>query len=192
MYATYIINVLPIKFLGWKSTHEKFYNNALDYSRFQVFGSLCFYEVLPTHDKLAPRSHKSIFLIFSLGQKGLKLYDLNIRKVIVSRNVQFFSNFPYKRVESMRKCEVTPDIKTQKDVPTKLRRSNKITGQPTWLKDYVTNLEISEQCSFLSKIVQIKEPCNYYEAAKDPLWVEAMQRELDALEEKYTRELCTL
>lgn len=46
--------------------------------------------------------------------------------------------------------------------------------------------------AFLSNIIEIKEPKDYAEAARDPKWVQAMQIELKALEDNGTWQLSQL
>lgn len=74
--------------LNWQSSSEKFNDKAPDYSRFQVFGSMCHYNVLPKGDKLQPRANKVVFLGFAMNQ-GYKVYDLTLQKTMVSKDVTF-------------------------------------------------------------------------------------------------------
>lgn len=77
-----------------------------------------------------------------------------------------------------------------------LRRSNRITKQPAYLTDYdcstkhqssaLVNLVSSNFLSpshlvLLSSISSYSEPSSYIEASKDPNWVLAMKKEIDAL-----------
>lgn len=93
-------------------------------------------------------------------------------------------------------------------VPT-IRRSTRGVKPPIWHKDYVTTTS-STRClypiasvvnytglspkyqSFVSKFSIESEPPNYSSAAKDARWVEAMQCEIQALEDNKTWELVEL
>ncbi|CAM8949458.1 unnamed protein product [Rhodiola kirilowii] len=89
------------------------------------------------------------------------------------------------------------------------RKSQRITKAPTWQKDYLCNNSIKvtsphnmskfltyEKCSpahqhFSSQISEVKEPKSFTQAAKDPKWLNAMQKEISALEINETWEITT-
>ncbi|KAL2246003.1 UNVERIFIED_CONTAM: Retrovirus-related Pol polyprotein from transposon TNT 1-94 [Sesamum indicum] len=95
--ATYIINRLPTPILKWKTPYEILYNKPVDYSHFKTFGCLCFAtNNLPNKTKFEPRAMKCVFLGYAMNQKGYKVYDLDKRITLVSRDVRFQENvFPY-------------------------------------------------------------------------------------------------
>lgn len=123
---------------------------------------------LPSRDKLNARTFKCIFLGYSNSQKGYKLYDLDIHKLIVSRDVTFYEDvFPYKDRQiddnqipiTIFENKVSDDLKSEsiveedtddnhEDVTTEqnettdanvpLRRSTRETRRPEWMEDYVT------------------------------------------------------
>ncbi|OIT00537.1 hypothetical protein A4A49_60071, partial [Nicotiana attenuata] len=85
-----------------------------------------------------------------------------------------------------------------------LRKSARTTKEPVWLQDYICNsrrrtvlqypmhnylthagFSVKHQ-SYLSKITSIREPLSYEEAASDPKWLDAMQKELNALKDNST------
>lgn len=56
--------------------------------------------VKPHKGKLAPRAEKYIFLGFSPGQKSYKLYSLDSRQIVVSRDVIFYKDiYPFQTTE---------------------------------------------------------------------------------------------
>jgi len=61
-----------------------------DLAHLRIFGSDCFYTV-PKHKtkKLDPRCRRAIFMGYSTQSKGYKLWDLESRKMIVSRDITF-------------------------------------------------------------------------------------------------------
>ncbi|KAG6420222.1 hypothetical protein SASPL_116742 [Salvia splendens] len=60
---------------------------ATDYDSLRIFGSIAYYHV--TESKLDPRAKKALFLGFSAGVKGYRLWCLESKKTIVSRDVTF-------------------------------------------------------------------------------------------------------
>lgn len=87
-----------------------------------------------------------------------------------------------------------------------LRKSTRTSKQPDWLKDFVTptsktamsaatitpQLVSSHFNCFLATIVPQTDPTFFHQAVKLPHWVEAMNAELQALEENKTWEVTTL
>nr|XP_016512869.1 PREDICTED: uncharacterized protein LOC107829880 [Nicotiana tabacum] len=93
-----------------------------------------------------------------------------------------------------------------------VRRSSRTSRPPIWLKNYVRadKATQSNSCrypiaavigydqlspkyqSYLSQISSEQEPNRYYEAAKDKRWIEAMQAEINALEDNKTWEIVPL
>ncbi|KAG6409269.1 hypothetical protein SASPL_132304 [Salvia splendens] len=60
---------------------------ATDYDSLRIFGSIAYYHV--TESKLDPRAKKALFMGFSAGVKGYRLWCLESKKMIVSRDVTF-------------------------------------------------------------------------------------------------------
>ncbi|CAH9127483.1 unnamed protein product [Cuscuta epithymum] len=92
------------------------------------------------------------------------------------------------------------------------RRSNRISKPPTYLKDYACNLSTihtrpvpypihsslhtpnytPRHLLFINNITKLVEPTSYSAAQKDPLWRQAMESELQALEANHTWDLTLL
>ncbi|KAG6427202.1 hypothetical protein SASPL_111443 [Salvia splendens] len=60
---------------------------ATDYDSLRIFGSIAYYHV--TESKLDPCAKKALFMGFSAGVKGYRLWCLESKKTIVSRDVTF-------------------------------------------------------------------------------------------------------
>lgn len=98
MTATYLINKMPMKVLGWKSPFEILYGNAPSYDHLRVMGCLCFASIQGKgRDKFDSRGRKCIMLGYALNQKGYRLLDLETDEIFTSRDVRFFEHeFPFK------------------------------------------------------------------------------------------------
>lgn len=84
------MNRLPSSVLDWKSLYQQLFGKEVIYNEIRIFGCLCFCTTIgPDHDKFRPKASKCVFVGFSPGQKGFKLYDLEEKKIVVSRNVVF-------------------------------------------------------------------------------------------------------
>ncbi|XP_070004583.1 uncharacterized protein [Nicotiana sylvestris] len=80
-----------------KCPYEMLHNKPAKIEHLRVFGYLCFASNLPGGDKFSPRARKSVLIGYSETQKGYRLFDLDARKVFISRDVSFREQvFPFK------------------------------------------------------------------------------------------------
>ncbi|XP_024993949.1 uncharacterized protein LOC112527496 [Cynara cardunculus var. scolymus] len=88
--AAYIINRLPSKTLGDKTPYELLYNQKPKYDHMRVFGCLTYFWSIETKgDKFEVRGRPGIFLGYPQGTKGYKIFDIESKKMVVSRDVKF-------------------------------------------------------------------------------------------------------
>lgn len=98
LMATYILNRLPTPLLiNWKSPYELLYGKTPSYSSLKMFGCLCYGTNTRSHiSKFEPRAHKCVYLGFSPGQKGYRLYNVDTKHDFVSRDMIFYEHvFPF-------------------------------------------------------------------------------------------------
>lgn len=98
LYATYLMNRLPLVVLDWKTPYQLLYNREVKSNCIKCFGNLCFSTFVDKRsNKFTLIASKCVFLGISPGQKGYKMYDLGKREIIVSRNVVFHEDmYPFK------------------------------------------------------------------------------------------------
>ncbi|GJQ93956.1 putative RNA-directed DNA polymerase [Tanacetum coccineum] len=95
--ATYLINRLPTAVLAGKSPYELVYNSEPSLLHLRTFGCLCFSTVLNETDKFASKSEKCVFVGYAFDKKGYKLFSLDNKKFLFSRDVKFYETvFPFK------------------------------------------------------------------------------------------------
>lgn len=96
--ATYVVNRLPTAVLNQKTPYEVLHGKQPDYSNLKTFGCLSYVaNVRPNKGKFDPRAEKCIFLGFNPDQKEYRLYSLDSKNIIVSRDVSFYEQiFPFK------------------------------------------------------------------------------------------------
>lgn len=87
-YATHIVNRLPASALYEKTPKEVWSGELVsDYDSLRIFGCPAYYHV--KESKLDPRAKKSVFLGFSGGVKGFRLWSDESKKIMLSRDVTF-------------------------------------------------------------------------------------------------------
>ncbi|CAH9119111.1 unnamed protein product [Cuscuta epithymum] len=95
--AAHLINLTPSAVLKHKTPFEILFQKPPDYKELRVFGCLCFaYNLRSSKDKFMSRSRKCVFVGYSFGKKGWKVYDLETHEYFTSRDVKFFEDqFPF-------------------------------------------------------------------------------------------------
>ncbi|XP_071728128.1 uncharacterized protein [Rutidosis leptorrhynchoides] len=95
--STYLINRLPSSVLSGSSPFKMVFGFEPNLSHLRVFGCMCFSTVLNESDKFKSRSEKCVFIGYSYAKKGYKLFSLDRKVVLFSRDVKFYENiFPFK------------------------------------------------------------------------------------------------
>ena len=96
-YAQHLIDRLPSSVIDDKIPLEVWYRKpATDYDSLHVFGSIAYYHVIES--KLDPREKKALFMGFSYGAKGYRLWCLEAKKTIINRDVTFDESAMLKKV----------------------------------------------------------------------------------------------
>ena len=93
---SYTRNKLPSR--GCKRTpDEVWYNKPQDIHHLRAFGEPCFPHIMPKDQKskLHARSSKAIFLGYDLHTKAYRLLDSDTHSLILSRSVQFYSDYKF-------------------------------------------------------------------------------------------------
>ncbi|KAG8473470.1 hypothetical protein CXB51_035763 [Gossypium anomalum] len=83
----FLINRSPSVAIEKKTPQEVWSGNPANYSDLKIFGCPAYAHV--DNGKLEPRSIKCVFLGYKAGVKGYKLWCLENRKVVISRDVVF-------------------------------------------------------------------------------------------------------
>ncbi|KAJ0922526.1 putative RNA-directed DNA polymerase [Helianthus annuus] len=102
--AVYLINRTPSSILNGKSPYDLVYGFKPFLNHLRNFGCLCFSTVLNNPDKFGSHAEKCVFLGYSNQKKGYKLWSIDKKQIIFSRDVRFYENvFPFKDNKNL--CE---------------------------------------------------------------------------------------
>ena len=94
--ATYVLNRVTSRSLPPDETpHHRWYGSAPNLSHLRVFGAQCWY-VLPKHKvkKLDARTRPALMMGYAAQSKAYKLYDAELRRMVISRDVAFNEQDP--------------------------------------------------------------------------------------------------
>nr|GEX86199.1 ribonuclease H-like domain-containing protein [Tanacetum cinerariifolium] len=109
--ATYLINKLPTFVLNGKSYYDLVYNKPPSLKHLRSFGCLAYASILNSHDKFRSRSEKCVHVGYLNFKKGYKLWSLDNKQIVYSRDVKFFEDiFPFKKNISTRIDVFVEDI----------------------------------------------------------------------------------
>ncbi|KAL1223418.1 Retrovirus-related Pol polyprotein from transposon TNT 1-94 [Cardamine amara subsp. amara] len=94
--VVYMINITPSTPLNFEIPEEVWSGRKPEYSHMRRFGCLVYYHV--DQGKLKPRAKKWIFMGYPQGVKGYRIWSLDDKKCIVSRDTIFCEDVVYKDI----------------------------------------------------------------------------------------------
>ena len=98
-YACHLINRLPSTAIEDKIPLEVWFGQPVfDYDSLHVFSYTTYFHV--KESKLDPRAKKSIFLGFSLGIKGYRLWCPSSKKIASTKDLTFYESSMLKKLEN--------------------------------------------------------------------------------------------
>ncbi|KAG7597916.1 Reverse transcriptase RNA-dependent DNA polymerase [Arabidopsis suecica] len=136
--ASILINKTPSAALNFEIPDKKWSGKAPIYSYLRRFGCIAF--VHTDDGKLSPRAKKGILIGYPIGVKGYKIWLLEDKKCVVSRNVIFQENASYKDLMQSKQIDnddeaessnsyLDLDLDTEEDVTSGGEHSSEVNGQ---------------------------------------------------------------
>ena len=98
--AAFLVNKVPSPILQQQSPYQVLFGSKLDYHSLKAFGYLAYATTLPsTRNKFTPWVIPLVFVGYPRGYQRYKLYNLETKQCLVSRDVVFHeTNFPFQAV----------------------------------------------------------------------------------------------
>ena len=87
--ASYLLNRSPSTTIGCLTPEEVWSTNVADYSVIKIFG--CPYYVRVSDGKLDRKARKCMFLCYAQGERGYKLWYLELNSPVFIREVMLMS-----------------------------------------------------------------------------------------------------
>lgn len=217
VYASHLINRLPCSAIDGKTPLEKWFGKpATDYDSIHVFGCTSYYHV--KESKLDPRAKKAIFMGIASGVKGYRLWCLETKKTIISRDVTFDestmlgkvtgeqTNGTPNQVELERKIvvpandeEKTPMVDEELDEEEVQTQEPPQQDEPIALRKpkRITRkpTRYIDQVAYASPMASDDIPATYKEAvgsSEEDKWRSAMADEMESLQKNQTWKLAKL
>ncbi|KAM0988950.1 hypothetical protein ACFX2A_013056 [Malus domestica] len=212
--SVYLINRCPTKALEKKTPFEAFSGRKPSVKHLKVFGSIC-YAQIPSQlrHKLEINSVKCVLVGYGSCEKGYRLYNIESRKVILSRDVVFKENeawnwetnnidtisFPLAMEEAQAEVQnvnepvIQDESQTDFSTPTQGSQSSTSNAEGQELQDSSPETtpvrmrslnEIYAVCNYC-----VVEPESFEEAEKDQSWQKAMSEEIAMIEKNSTWKL---
>lgn len=100
--AAYIIYSLHSKLIEKKTSYEIFWNQSPEYSHMRSFGCRVYFKNMNLKgDKFEEKGKTGVFLGYPTQTKGYKFYDIQVKKITVSRDVLFCEDrSPFKNIKT--------------------------------------------------------------------------------------------
>nr|GEV75137.1 Gag-Pol polyprotein [Tanacetum cinerariifolium] len=178
----YVINRSSLTVVELKTPMEMLTRKTVNYSDLHIFRShvyVMYYSQETT--KLSPKSKKCLFLGYTDGVKGYRVWDPTAYKVVVSKDVVFMEDKIQENKKAAPQHEVNEAIESQASATHTLDRERK---HLVWHSDYVIKNNVA-----YCLLIEEGEPSTLQEALNYPnasFWKEAMQEEIEALHKNKT------
>lgn len=201
--AVYVKNRCPATSLKNVTPYEALHGLKPSVSHFKVFGCLCYSHISKDErQKLDSKSIMCVFLGYSSESKAYRVYDLNRKKTILTRDVIFNENG---RINSVVNAEHYDNIVT---LPVHDRAVEELGNCVSSVEDISENVQprrsnrdrkevdrFGDWVLITSTLAATADPVDIADALSVPdakFWREAMNREIESIDENNVWTLCEL
>ncbi|KAL4319314.1 hypothetical protein GQ457_18G017080 [Hibiscus cannabinus] len=181
----YLLNMLATKAVDGKTPFEAWFGSKPSVKHLRVFGSICYSHISANmRSKLDERAWRGIFVGYSSQSKGHRIYNLESKMIVVSRDVIFYEdsywNWEKNDVLKHDLRSISEELVISKDVENG-ETSDWFDVAGTTDADEVIKTKslasVYERCNLV-----FAEPTIFNDAAKVPEWIDAMKSEISVIE----------
>jgi len=192
--AVYILNRCLTKAVKDKTLIEAWSGRKPSAKHLRVFGSICYIHVLDQRKhKFEDKTIRGIFLGYSTQSKGYRVYNLQTKKLVISRDVEIDENASWNWEEE--KVVKSSTLVLVQQYQEEIQEEAEASGTPSPPPLEYSSLESTPRR--VRSLVDIYKTCNmamiepncYEEALKQEVWVKAMEEEVIMIEKNNTWEL---
>ena len=180
--------MLPTRAVQGKTPVEAWSGIKPSVKHLKVFGSICYSHVADAkRSKLDDKAKMGIFLGYAANSKGYRVFNLQAKKLIISRDIQVdedaywdWENEQIQRsVNSSQLTTIPAATDSQDEVVTDIEDEEVESGSPVLKTKSLA--EIYERCNFA-----VSEPSSFEEASLKVEWNDAMKEELKMINKNGT------
>nr|KYP36517.1 Retrovirus-related Pol polyprotein from transposon TNT 1-94 [Cajanus cajan] len=185
--SVYLLNLLPTKALKGKTPYEAWCGRKPSVEHLKIFGCVCYTHVPNVkRDKIDHKCEVGIFLGYSINSKGYRVYNLETKKIIVSRDIKFdeFSKWNWKKHQAEGSSKRLFDEDTLQEQNSKDDEENYDSDTEFPVRGTRTLEDIYARCNFAAL-----EPTRYEEVAEFENWRATMKEEIKMIEKNKTWQL---
>ncbi|KAL4324140.1 hypothetical protein GQ457_11G003170 [Hibiscus cannabinus] len=177
------------KAVDGKTPFEAWAGSKPSVKHLRVFGSICYSHISANmRSKLDERAWKGIFVGYSSQSKGYRIYNLESKMIVVSRDVIFYEdsywNWEKNDVQKHDLRSIPEELVISKDAANG-ETSDWFDVAGTTDADEVIKTKslasVYERCNLV-----FAEPTSFNNVAKVPEWIDAMKSEISAIEKNGT------
>jgi len=189
--AVYLLNMLPTRAVQGKTPLEAWSGMKPSAKHLKVFGSICYTHVADAkRSKLDDKAEMGIFLGYAANSKGYRVFNLQAKKLIISRDIQVdedaywdWENEQIQRSVKSSQLTTSPAATDgQDEVANDIEDEEVESGSPVLKTKSLA--EIYEKCNFA-----VNEPSCFEEASLKVEWNDAMKEELAMINKNGTWQL---
>ncbi|KAL4282375.1 hypothetical protein GQ457_03G013570 [Hibiscus cannabinus] len=187
--AVYLLNRLATKAVDGKTPFKAWSGSKPSVKHLRVFGSICYSHISANmRSKLDERAWRWIFVGYSSQSKGYRIYNLESKMIVVSRDVIFYEdsywNWEKNDVQKHDLRSIPEELVISKDAANG-ETSDWFDVAGTTDADEVIKTKslatVYERCNLV-----FAEPTSFNDASKVPEWIDAMKSEISVIEKNGT------
>ncbi|RZB68411.1 Retrovirus-related Pol polyprotein from transposon TNT 1-94 [Glycine soja] len=194
--VVYILNRCPTKSVKDKTPIEAWNGKKPSAKHLRVFGSICYIHIPDVkRHKLEDKTIRGIFLGYSNISKGYRVYNLQTKKLVISRDVEVdeYASWNWDEEKVEKNVLIPAKLPQEEDEeeepgeppsPPSQQQDQELSSPESTPRRVRSLVDIYETCN-----LAILEPGSFEEASKQEVWVKAMEEEIQMIEKNNTWEL---